>query len=222
MTAIKACLFDLDGVIVDTAKYHYLAWKRLAQELGFDLTEEENERLKGISRAESLELLLQWGGVSLSPQQKQEAMARKNEWYLAYVQAMAPDEILPGAREFLNMVSKAGLKTALGSASKNASLILDKLNITNHFDVVIDGNSITRGKPDPETFLLGANQLGVEPANAVVFEDAAAGIDAALAGGFYAVGIGSPEILHKAHIVIPGLHNQDLSLFNKLETLPNP
>ena len=159
MAEIKSCIFDLDGVLVDTAKYHYLAWKRLCNELGFDLTEAENESLKGISRAESLDILLEKGGISLSDEKKEELMTRKNGWYLEYIDKMGADEILPGALEFLKHVKSEGKKIALGSSSKNALRIIEVLGILPLFDAVIDGTKVSKGKPDPQTFQLGAEAL---------------------------------------------------------------
>jgi beta-phosphoglucomutase len=216
MADIRACLFDLDGVIVDTAHYHFLAWRRLCNELGFDLTPEENEALKGISRAESLNIILQKGGVEVSDEGKNEMMFRKNGWYLEYVNAMRPDEILPGAREFLEKVKASGRKIALGSASKNARPIIEKIEVLHLFDAIVDGNKVTRGKPDPQTFELGAWELGVEPAHCVVFEDAIAGIEAARSAGMYAIGVGQAHILNQAHIVIPGFQGVGLEIFDEL------
>ncbi len=216
MSEIKACLFDLDGVIVDTAVYHYRAWKRLANELGFDFTEEENEKLKGISRVRSLELILEWGGVVKSDEEKAELATRKNDWYVEMVSSMEPEDILPGAAEFLRKVKAAGLKTALGSASKNSGLILEKTGLLPLFDAVLDGNSVTTSKPDPEIFLKGAEALGVRPENCVVFEDAVAGIEAAKAGGMKAVGIGSAQVLDKADLVVRGLFEMSLEQLDNL------
>jgi beta-phosphoglucomutase len=210
MSIIKACIFDLDGVIVDTAVYHYKAWKRLANELGFDLTEEQNEKLKGVSRVRSLELILQWGGVTKTAAEQEELAARKNEWYVEMINRMTPDEILPGAKEFLVACREAGLKTALGSASKNSGTILDKVGIAGLFDAVIDGNKVSKPKPDPEVFLKGAEELGMEPAVCVVFEDAIAGVEAAKNGGMKAVGVGSAEVLNEADLVISGLNEMSL------------
>jgi beta-phosphoglucomutase len=210
MSTIKACIFDLDGVIVDTAVYHYKAWKRLANELGFDLTEQQNEKLKGVSRVRSLELILQWGGVTKTAAEQEELAARKNEWYVEMINRMTPDEILPGAKEFLIACREAGLKTALGSASKNSGTILDKVGIAGLFDAVIDGNKVSKPKPDPEVFLQGAEELGMPPANCVVFEDAIAGVEAAKNGGMKAVGVGSPDVLNEADLVISGLNEMSL------------
>ncbi len=203
-TSLKACLFDLDGVLVDTAVFHFQAWRRLALELGFDFTEHQNEQLKGISRMESLDRILAWGGVSLTEAEKQAWATRKNGWYLELVNQMTPADVLPGVRDFLENLRKAGIKTALGSASKNAPLILERVGITDLFDAVIDGNHTSRSKPDPEVFLLGAKALGVPPAECLVFEDAVAGIEAAHRGGMKAVGVGSAAVLREAELVIPG------------------
>lgn len=216
MSTIKACLFDLDGVIVDTAVYHYKAWKRLANELGFDFTEEDNEKLKGVSRVESLELILGWGGVTKTAAEKQELATRKNDWYVEMISHMTPAEILPGAKEFLEACRTAGLKTALGSASKNSGTILKNIQVTDLFDAIIDGNHVSKSKPDPEVFLKGAEAVGVAPAECVVFEDAIAGIQAAINGGMKSVGIGSPDVLTQATIVVSGL---DKMTIEKLETL---
>ncbi|PQA59920.1 beta-phosphoglucomutase [Siphonobacter curvatus] len=209
--ALKACLFDLDGVIVDTAIYHFKAWRRLANELGFDFTEHQNEQLKGVSRMESLELILQWGGVTLSDEEKQQWAARKNEWYLAYVNQMTPQEVLPGVRDFLDSLRKAGIGIALGSASKNARLILERIDMLDAFDAIIDGTHTTKSKPDPEVFLLGAQALHQNPADCVVFEDAVAGIEAAHRGGMKAVGVGSPEVLTEADVVITAFTETSLT-----------
>lgn len=205
MSQIRACIFDLDGVIVDTAVYHYRAWKRLANELGFDFTEEDNEKLKGISRVQSLELILGWGGVEKTPSEKLELATRKNTWYVEMIQAMTPAEILPGAKEFLEEVKAAGLKSALGSASKNSGLILERTGLLPLFDAIIDGNVVSASKPDPEVFLKGAEALQIPPHECVVFEDAVAGVEAARAGGMKVVGIGSPEVLGNADVVVSGL-----------------
>jgi len=216
MTNIKACLFDLDGVIVDTAKYHFIAWRELAAELGFEFTEENNERLKGVSRMTSLEILLEVGGVSLPEEKKIQLADQKNERYVSYIAKMTPDEILPGVVDFLNQLKKAGIKTAIGSASKNTPIILERLKLSHYFDAIIDGNKVSKAKPDPEVFLKGAEALGVLPSDCVVFEDAAAGIEAAINGGMRCVGIGQPEILGKANMVVPGFENFGLNELMKL------
>ena len=203
--SIKAFLFDLDGVIVDTAIYHYQAWKRLANELGFDISEAFNERLKGVSRMESLDLILEHGGLTLPDEKKVELAAQKNAWYLELVSRMTPEDILPGVASFFAQVRKAGLKTALGSVSKNAGMILDRIGMSEAFDAVIDGNKISKGKPDPEVFTKGAAELGFSSTECVVFEDAVAGVEAGKRGGMFVVGLGSPEILALADLVAPSL-----------------
>jgi beta-phosphoglucomutase len=203
---LKACLFDLDGVIVDTAKYHYIAWKKIADEFGFEFTELHNERLKGVSRIQSLEILLEIGGITnLTTAQKEDLAKRKNEMYVDFVSRITPDEILSGAEVFLKELRQNRVLIALGSASKNAPAILDRLHITKLFDVIIDGNKVSKAKPNPEVFLLGAKELKVKPSECIVFEDAEAGIEAAIAGGMKSVGIGSPETLSKANLIVSGL-----------------
>ena len=205
MKQIKACIFDLDGVIVDTAKYHFKAWRRLANELGFDFTEEENEQLKGVSRVESLNLILKWGKKEENDEEVKVAMAdKKNAWYLEYIERMTSDEILPGAEAFLRDAKSKNIKIVLGSASKNSRLILERIGIIHLFDAIMDGNSTTKSKPNPEVFLMGAQAVGLDPKECIVFEDAEKGIEAALAGGFYTVGVGNADVLDEAHIVIPG------------------
>lgn len=209
-TEVKACIFDLDGVIVDTAKYHYLAWRRLAEELGFEFTKEQNERLKGVSRVRSLEILLSIGQVKLSEAEKLEAMEKKNSWYREYITKMDSSEILPGVLNFLDELKSKGIKLALGSASKNAMTILKQVDLLDYFDAVIDGTKVCKAKPDPEVFLLGAESLQVAPKDCVVFEDAEAGIEAANRAGMYSVGVGSSSILHEADKVISGFANKTL------------
>jgi beta-phosphoglucomutase len=205
MRTLKACLFDLDGVIVDTAKYHFIAWRQIAREQGFDFRETDNERLKGVSRQRSLEILLEVGGVTLDADAKLCLAEKKNALYLQYVMKMTPEEILPGAAEFVKACRAAGYRTAIATASRNAVTILDLLRIAPLFDVVMDGNKVSRTKPDPEVFLNCARDLRVAPVECAVFEDAEAGIEAALTAGMLAIGIGEPTILKKADLVVPGL-----------------
>ncbi|RWY51003.1 beta-phosphoglucomutase [Mucilaginibacter gilvus] len=217
MSKYKACIFDLDGVIVDTAVYHYKAWKRLANEMGFDFTEHQNEQLKGVSRMASLELILGWGQVTGATETEKEEMAtRKNLWYTDMINQMTPDEILSGAEEFVQGCRDAGIKTAIGSASKNTPIILAKLQLTQLFDAIVDGNSVSKAKPNPEVFLKGAEALGVAPTDCVVFEDAVAGVEAALNAGMKAVGIGSPEMLTEADVVVSGLDKFTLAMLEEL------
>lgn len=204
MKNIKAFIFDLDGVIVDTAKYHYLAWKDQANSLGFDFTEQDNERLKGVSRARSLEILLEIGGKDFDEQTKTELATRKNTQYVGLISKMTPNEILPGVTDFLQSTKDLGIKIVLGSASKNAPLILDKIGLGHFFDAVIDGNKVSKAKPDPEVFLKGALAVKVESIQCIVFEDAVAGIEAAKNAEMIAIGVGDPQTLISADAVIRG------------------
>ena len=194
---MKGAIFDLDGVIVDTAKYHYLAWKEIAKELGFDFKTEDNERLKGVSRMASLEILLEVGGINnLTVEQKQKFAEKKNNRYIEMLSTLDESELLPGAKEYLLKLKNSGVKVALGSASKNAPFILKMLKISGLFDVVVDGNSVSKAKPDPEVFLKAAAELGLPACECFVFEDSQAGIDAALKGGFHTVAVDKHKVLH--------------------------
>jgi len=199
---IKACIFDLDGVIVDTAHYHFLAWRKLAKEIGINLTEADNERLKGVSRMRSLEIILELGGVSLSEHDKENMANKKNTWFVDYVERMAPEEIFPGVRTLIKNLREMGIKVALASSSKNARTVVQLLHINQEFDAIVDGTMVTNSKPDPEIFLLAAKKLCVDPKDCVVFEDAEAGVEAALAAGMKCVGVGSPSQLRRANKVI--------------------
>ncbi|MEK7718227.1 MAG: beta-phosphoglucomutase [Bacteroidota bacterium] len=212
---IKACLFDLDGVIVDTAKYHFIAWKEMAAELGFDFTEKENELLKGVSRMHSLDILLGIGKISKTEEEKQALAEKKNQRYLEYVEQMNEEEILPGVTRFLDDLRSNGILIALGSASQNAPLILDRIHLKGKFDVVVDGNAVSKAKPDPEVFLKCAELLKVEPSACLVFEDAQAGIEAALNGGMKVIGVGSSDNLSLADHYIPGFKKLDYELLSK-------
>jgi beta-phosphoglucomutase len=213
---IKACIFDLDGVIVDTAHYHFLAWKRLAKELGIELTLEDNEKLKGVSRMRSLEIILELGGVSISAHDKEMLANKKNSWFVDYVERMAPEEIFPGVRQLLQELRKKGMKVGLASSSKNAQTVIKLLHIQNEFDAIVDGGMIIHSKPHPEIFLLAAKKLGVVPTECLVFEDAEAGVEAALAAGMKCIGIGSQEQLSKADRVISTTGDFQLSTLREL------
>ena len=219
MSTIKTCIFDLDGVIVDTAKYHYIAWKEIAKELNFDFSEHDNERLKGVSRMRSLDILLEIGGLTFDENTKLALADRKNRIYVGYIEKMTKAEILPGVSSLLNELKLEGIKTAIGSASKNTPLILDRIGLLTYFDAIIDGNKTSKAKPDPEVFQLAAQALNSKPEECIVFEDAEAGIEAAIAANMNCVGIGSPQILGKADLVIPGfvsIHwNHLKSIFEK-------
>ena len=199
---IKACIFDLDGVIVDTAHYHFLAWSRLAKEIGFELTEADNERLKGVSRMRSLDIILEMAGISLSEHDKENMANKKNAWFVDYLKRMAPEEIFPGVLPLIQKLREAGVKVGLASSSKNAKTVIHLLHIQDEFDTIVDGTMITNSKPDPEIFLLAARQLGVDPSACVVFEDAEAGVDAAIAAGMKCVGVGSATQLRRANKVV--------------------
>ncbi len=199
---IQAVIFDLDGVIVDTAHYHFIAWKRLAKELGIDFNEEENEQLKGVSRMRSLEIILELGNLRLSQEEMERLATKKNQWFVGYINAMKPDEIFPGVKEMIQSIRSNGIKVALASSSKNADTVLDLLNIRNLFDAIVDGNMITHTKPDPEIFLMAAKRLNIPPSECLVFEDAEAGVEAAIAAGMKCVGVGSPQQLSKANAVV--------------------
>jgi len=201
-TAIRAFIFDLDGVITDTAELHYLSWKRLADEEGLPFTREDNEQLRGVSRRESLNRLLK--GHPISEDTALEWMTRKNSYYRDYLQRLTPADRLPGVVDFLDQARAAGLLLGLGSASKNARDVLAHLELLELFDAIGDGNSVVNTKPAPDLFIWVAGRLNVSPPQAVVFEDAEAGIDAALAGGFWAVGIGTANVGH-AHMRVPSL-----------------
>lgn len=197
---IDCCIFDLDGVLVDTARYHYMAWAELARSLGFAFTPEQGEATKGISRMASLEIVLQAGGMEkrFTAEEKERLAAAKNARYAEFIGAMTPDEVLPGVREFLRELGGRGIRIALGSASKNARTILDRCALSPLFDAVADGTLVTHAKPDPEVFLLGARLAQTDPAACVVFEDAAAGILAAARAGMRSVGVGDSPALQGA------------------------
>ena len=194
----KGFIFDLDGVIVDTAKYHYFAWKKLAESIGISFTEEDNEHLKGVSRIKSLEKILDWGNIQLSEEKFQELITAKNEDYLGFVESMKEDEILADVPRVLAYLKSHQQLLALGSASKNARSILKKVALINDFKVIVDGNDVTKAKPNPEVFLKAAEGLQVPPKDCVVFEDSLAGIQAANTAGMISIGIGDATILKEA------------------------
>jgi len=194
----KGFIFDLDGVIVDTAKYHYLAWRKLANDLGFEFTKEQNEMFKGVSRKRCLEILLDIGGIEATQEEFDTWMVEKNVDYLEYIEKMDESEILPDVTKILDYLKKNNQPIALGSASKNAKPILEKVDLLSYFDTIVDGNNVTKAKPDPEVFLLAAEQLGVKPQDCIVFEDAVAGIEAANRANMISIGIGDKNILHEA------------------------
>ncbi|MBK9337103.1 MAG: beta-phosphoglucomutase [Lewinellaceae bacterium] len=203
----RGCIFNLDGVLVDTAKYHYEAWRQLANSLDFDISREQNEQLKGLGRMASLETILSWGGIYLSEAEKMHWADVKNNWYIGLISNMKPGEVLPGVLYFLRQVREKGMKIALSSSSQNARAVLKSTGLEPYFDVIADGNTIKRQKPDPQCFLLPAEAMGLPPAECLVFEDAPSGITAALLGGFTAIGVGRKENLKQASVVIAGFEN---------------
>ena len=194
----KAFIFDLDGVIVDTAKYHYLAWKKIADTLNIDFTHQHNELLKGVSRVRSLEIILGLGNVEATEEQKNDWLNQKNEDYLAYIDKMDDSEILPGVMRVLNFLKDHNQPIILGSASKNARPILEKVQILNYFDDIVDGNDVSNAKPDPEVFIVGAKKANQANENSIVFEDSVAGIEAANTAKMTSIGIGEASILNEA------------------------
>ena len=194
----KAFIFDLDGVIVDTAKYHFLAWQKIASDLGIEFTPEHNEELKGVSRVRSLDIILKLGNIEASEENKNKWLTQKNEDYLSYIENMDETEILPGVVNILEFIKEKNQLIALGSASKNAHPILEKVKILQMFDVIVDGNDVTNAKPDPEVFLRAAKLLNATNENSMVFEDSVAGIQAANIANMTSIGIGDEKILHEA------------------------
>ena len=194
MGNIKGLLFDLDGVLVSTEHNHFEAWKKTADKLGIPFTETDNEQLKGVSRVHSLEKILAMGGIHLTEDEFNELLVFKNDCYLESVRFLNPSDLLPGVALLLEKAKRTGLSIGLGSSSKNAPMILERLQITSYFDVVVDGNSVSSPKPAPDVFLFGAKQLGLNPNECLVFEDAQSGVEAGKAGGFYVIGVGNPAI----------------------------
>jgi len=197
----KGFIFDLDGVIVDTAKYHFLAWQRLAKSLDIDFTEEENEQLKGVSRVKSLEKILAWGNKTISDDRFTELMAKKNTEYLSYIAEMDGNEILPDVPRILNELIARKQPISLGSASKNARIILERVDLKKHFNAIVDGNDVSKAKPDPEVFLIAAKLLNIRPEDCIVFEDSVAGVEAANTANMTSIGIGSKAVLGHAKYV---------------------
>jgi beta-phosphoglucomutase len=212
----KAFIFDLDGVIVDTAKYHFLAWQKIASELGIEFTPEHNEELKGVSRVRSLDIILELGKINASQEDKNKWLKQKNEDYLSYLVDMDFSEILPGVVPILRFLKENNQSIALGSASKNARPILEKTGILSYFDAIVDGNDVTNAKPDPEVFLQAAKLLGVPNEKAIVFEDSVAGVQAANIAKMTSVGIGEEAILHEAQYIFKDFTYMDTSFIEAL------
>ena len=203
MTALNAFIFDLDGVLTDTAEYHYRAWKRLSDENNLPFTREDNDQLRGVSRQESLRRLLK--GKVIPEAQFEAWLTLKNDYYLTFLAELSPADLLPGVARFLDDAHARGIKLGVGSASKNAHMVLERLGIMPRLDAVGDGYSVTNGKPAPDLFIWVSGRLNVSPANSVVFEDSEAGIEAALAGGMYVVGLGPKERVARASVIVPDL-----------------
>jgi beta-phosphoglucomutase len=212
----KAFIFDLDGVIVDTAKYHYLAWQKIANELNIEFTHENNELLKGVSRVRSLDIILELGKVKASQEDKNRWLVQKNEDYLSYLVDMDASEILPGVFPILKFLKENNQPIALGSASKNARPILEKTGLLSYFDAIVDGNDVTNAKPDPEVFLMAAKLLNITPENSIVFEDSVAGVQAANIGNMTSVGIGEATILHEAKYIFKDFTAIDIQFIEEL------
>lgn len=201
----EAVIFDLDGVLTDTAELHYQSWQMLARELGIPFDRQKNDALRGLSREQSLELLLANRGPSFNADQKADLTRRKNDDYLRRVQQMSPRDILPGVSELLESLAKMALPAAVASSSRNARVVIERIGLAALFSKVVDGNDAPRSKPDPQVFLLAAERLGVAPRVCVAVEDAASGIEAALAAGMRVVGVGPRERVARAHQVVPAL-----------------
>ncbi|RAR50303.1 beta-phosphoglucomutase [Flavobacterium lacus] len=212
----KCFIFDLDGVIVDTAKYHYLAWQKIAQQLGIEFTPEHNEELKGVSRVRSLDIILNLGNIEATQEEKNGWLVQKNEDYLSYLVTMDESEILPGVLSVLVYLKENNQKIVLGSASKNARPILEKAKIIEYFDAIVDGNDVSNAKPDPEVFIQGAKKVNFSNEECIVFEDSVAGIQAANLAGMISVGIGEESILHEAQFVFPDFTHIDLNFIQNL------
>jgi beta-phosphoglucomutase len=212
----KAFIFDLDGVIVDTARYHFLAWQKIANELHIDFTLEHNELLKGVSRVRSLDIILELGKVEASQEDKNKWLIQKNEEYLTYLVDMDQSELLPSVLSMLHYLKEKNQPIALGSASKNARPILEKTGIRHYFDAIVDGNDVTNAKPDPEVFLIAAKLLDVAPENAIVFEDSVAGVQAANIGKMTSIGIGEESILYEAKYIFKDFNHIDRSFIEGL------
>lgn len=207
---INTCIFDLDGVLVDTARYHFLAWKRLANSLGFDFSEKDNERLKGVNRMSSLKMILDWADLSKNEDEMSLLAEQKNDWYKAMISSMNSSNLLPGTEEFLQELARSNYHLAVGSASKNAESILQKTGIRHYFDVVVDGNMVSESKPNPKVFLKGAELMSVLPSTCVVFEDAQAGVEAALRADMRVVGVGESVNLMGTHDRVAGLYEMNI------------
>ena len=209
----KGLVFDLDGVITDTAKFHYIAWKNMAEKLGIIIDEKFNEQLKGISRTESLERILEFGGKAdaYTEEEKEKLAAQKNTEYVELLEELTPADILPGLLSVLDQAEALGMKSSIASASKNAPHILEKLGIKERFAHIVDPNTLVKGKPDPEIFVRAAEAIGIKPEEAIGFEDAQAGIEGIKGANMFAVGVSVGEPLHGADLIINSLEEIELA-----------
>ena len=212
---IKGLIFDLDGVIISTVRYHYSAWKKIADELNLKFSLADNELLKGVSRTRSFEIILDLNNVSMTPDEIQKWCDKKNGYYQEFISEITKDDLLPGVYEFITDAKRQNYKIALGSASRNSRQILKLSNIENLFDAIVDGNMVSSAKPDPEVFLKSAELLGLNPGECLVFEDSAAGIMAARNGEMSAVGVGNYEVKELADYFIPEFNNIELTTILK-------
>ena len=212
----KGFIFDLDGVIVDTAKYHFLAWQNLAKSIDIDFTHEQNEQLKGVSRVKSLEKILEWGNKTISEELFTSLMGKKNEEYLSFIEKMTDEEILPDVPKILNYLIEKQQPISLGSASKNARPILEKVNLLSKFDAIVDGNDVSKAKPNPEVFLIAAQHLNMKPEDCIVFEDSVAGVQAANTANMISIGIGEKEVLHEADYIFSDFTEIENSFIEEL------
>ncbi|RLJ61509.1 beta-phosphoglucomutase [Lacinutrix venerupis] len=212
----KGFIFDLDGVIVDTAKYHFLAWQNLAKSIDIDFTHEQNEQLKGVSRVKSLEKILNWGNKTISEELFTSLMGKKNEEYLSFIAKMTDEEILPDVPRVLDYLIEKAQPISLGSASKNARPILEKVNLLSKFDAIVDGNDVSKAKPDPEVFLIAAQHLNMKPEDCIVFEDSVAGVQAANTANMISIGIGEKDVLHEADYIFSDFTEIENSFIEEL------
>jgi beta-phosphoglucomutase len=214
--SLNACIYDLDGVITDTAKYHYQSWKWVADQLEYNLTEKQNQKLKGIGRKESLDKILKWSGARISEAEKSNLLQKKNQMYLEQIDQMTPEEIFEGFKTFNALIKKEGIKVAIGSSSRNAIRIIDKLDLVLDFHAIVDGGMTENSKPEPDIFLLAAEKLGVPPEECLVIEDSQAGLTAAKKAGMKSVLFGNDKGLKGAQLQIDTWLEADLSNFKKL------
>ena len=213
---IKGVIFDLDGVIVDTAKFHYNSWKTIASGCNYELKYNDNEKLKGVSRMDSVVKIAEWAEINLSSEELEYAANQKNEIYTKLCSKLTPEHILPGIMSLINQLKVNDIRIALGSASKNARLVLKKLGVLTLFDVIVDGNDVSKSKPNPEVFIKAAKQMDLLPKDCVVIEDAPACIMAALSANMKVIGVGNSNELNKANLVIENSKNLSIDLLNQI------